>query len=84
MAEPASDSRTRILEEVYRLHSEIANCAHCAALRGQIVRLMDLVPPDPIHMRREELIAFLKAMADEQASKILASKLSPLPDTHAR
>lgn len=38
----------RAQEEIYRLRYEIANCAHCATLKGMIVRLMDCIPPEPV------------------------------------
>lgn len=42
------ESIRRANEEIYRLRCEINNCAHCAALRGMIVRLMDCIPPPPV------------------------------------
>jgi hypothetical protein len=40
--------RERIFNEVQRLKAEFHNCAHCAALKEQMVRLLQLLPPEPI------------------------------------
>lgn len=40
-----SDSERRLFEEIQRLRGEILNCAHCASMREQIVRLSALIPP---------------------------------------
>lgn len=42
------DRDFRIKEELQRLHAEVANCAHCEALRGQMARLSVLLPPAPV------------------------------------
>lgn len=41
------DKINRAKEEIYRLHKEIKECAHCKSLMEQIVRLMDCIPPAP-------------------------------------
>lgn len=41
-----TDAKYRILGEIERLRREVANCAHCEALREQIIRLHNLLPPD--------------------------------------
>jgi hypothetical protein len=43
----------RILAEIDRLIQEIKACQHCASLRGQIVRLTNILPPEPIIMFRD-------------------------------
>jgi hypothetical protein len=40
--------RERILKEVQRIRASIHGCAHCAALRDQAVRLLSLMPPEPV------------------------------------
>ena len=42
------EQRYRILEEIRRLQNNVHNCAHCASLRAQMARLLNLMPPQPV------------------------------------
>lgn len=48
-------------EEVARLHREINNCEHCKSLREQIMRLLNIRTPDPIVVKREQLLTWLRS-----------------------
>jgi hypothetical protein len=52
------DVRDRLMIEVYRLRHEMYTCAHCAALREQIIRLYNVLPAVPFVVTREEAAAF--------------------------
>lgn len=52
-------SINRAKEEIARLHREIQNCAHCEALRGQMVRLSYCIPPDPVQDRRDRMMQWV-------------------------
>lgn len=45
------DTRERILRQIAGLQREIAECPYCVTLRKDIVKLVNLCPPEPIVMR---------------------------------
>ena len=63
-----NDTRERLLEEVYRLRSEILNCAHCAALRGQMASLYNIMPPEPMIFTRGEALMKLMQVPKDTGS----------------
>lgn len=65
--------------EIMRLTQEIRNCAHCASLRNQIVRLQDCLPPEPLvasNGARLEYIGPLAPLPKDLLDRIAAATLS--------
>jgi hypothetical protein len=42
------EDKNRIYEEVSNLRHQMYTCAHCSALRNQIIELMNILPLEPL------------------------------------
>lgn len=70
------EQRIEFLTEIQRLRHEIITCPYCAVRRDRICDIYNVMPPDPVIMRAEQIMQAVRVI-DRQADTTALLRTDP-------